>query len=395
MTDLETIERAPEPIADSLPAADPAPAPPLAPEPEASAEPAIPTRDSKLNDIAARFRADRKAERAPEFTGDMSDPKTIYGAVAMEPEADPAAPPADPEPAPEPAPAAEEKRRFKLRVNHRDIEVTEDELIAEAQKSLAAGDILAEAKRARQQASEQPPREPARPHQDETLADPAEPVPEPSTAAPHQDDDLTKLIEDIQFGDPKEAATKLRDLVTRETQRASQTETTRYLMGQDLERTMEQFNAFKDANPDLVNDPTASRLIQGFIEDGYREDLRKLGVPEDRMPTDINGLAEYHRWYRVNRRPVRSAEQLLTDAKSRLQEWRGTPATPPPQPSQAQRPAQPRVAVDRTERRATIPSQPTRSSAPPPSAPERPSEENSRAAAIQRMKAQRSGTSAA
>lgn len=393
MTDLETIERAPEPISDSLPAADPAPAAPPPPEPEAGAEPSIPTRDSKLNDIAARFRDSRKAERAPEFNGDLSDPKTIYGAVAMEPEAHPAAVAPEPEPEPAPEPAPEEKRRFKLRVNHQDRELTEDEMIAAAQKALAADDILEDAKRIRREAT-QSPREPARPHQDDTFADQAEPAPEPSAAAPHQDDDLTKVVEDIQFGDPKEAATKLRDLITRETQRASQAETTRYLMGQDVERTMEQFNAFKDANPDLVNDPTASRLIQGFIEDGYREDLRKLGVPEDRMPTDINGLADYHRYYRVNRRPVRSAEQLLADSKARLDEWRGTARTPTPQPSQAQRPTQPRVAVDRTDRRATIPSQPTRSSAPPPSAPERPTEENSRAAAIQRMKAQRSGSAA-
>lgn len=113
-----------------------------------------------------------------------------------EPEAEAEAPAAEPAPAPEPEPEA---KKYRLKVNGRELELTEQELIERAQKIEAADEYLRQAAEAKRRAAEVP-------------ALPAGPTPEELQRL--QDEEDRALVRAIQMGTEEEAAAALRKLRT-------------------------------------------------------------------------------------------------------------------------------------------------------------------------------------
>lgn len=368
----------PEIIADATPAT---------PEPIADAEPApvgptLSPREQRMKAIADKVKAGRGGIEA---TGDFSDPMQNYGNLARPPEP-------EPQPAAEPAaaPAAgEQPRKFKVKVRHEERELTEEELIANAQKALAAENYLEDGRKFFEQGKqflETVQRSAAsRPHQDATRAqEDVDPVPEPS-ADPHQDGtDFEKLIEEIQIGDTKEAAGKLRAAVTQAARDVARATSIDDRVRADWSNTMTTFEKFKADNTDLAADPNALAVMERMIYDGYRDDLRELGVSDDALPKDPLKLADAHRLARVSGQKVRTTEQLLNTVKDGYQKWRGV--TPAPSPTQSPAPQTLRVNVDRTERRQAIPTQPTRSTAPSQTVPNATPQPRTRSQTVMEMK---------
>jgi hypothetical protein len=79
----------------------------------------------------------------------------------------------------------------------------------------------------------------------------------------------------------------------------------------------------------------------------------------------LSCIANWHLWYRTNGYKVRNIPDLLTTAHDEFLAWKGV-EKPKPKDEPAVRQAEPRVEVnvDRTQRRAVIPQQPSRTTAP-------------------------------
>lgn len=383
----EELEIAPDPVTDEQqqefsppPAADAG-----EPEPEAKPEPTRiqkSPKDIEREEIAARFKKSRQDPQDVDYHGDHNDPTQHYGAVAKEPEPQQEQPPQQQQ-QPEP-------RKVKLKVRHQELELPEEEVIALAQKSLAADTYLDDAKKIYEDARRAPS---SRPHQGEP-----EPAPvarqddiDPDDARqPHQEGDpFEELVEKIQYGDKKEAAEALRTTLTKASERSSLEAQWTQRINDDLARDQETYKEFVAKNAEITRDENAVPVVKKNFLEGYREDLRKIGVPEDKIPTDETILAQHHRIYKLKGQPVRSVGQLLEAAKTKFVEWKGGGA---PKPQQQQTPSngRPAVNVNRAERREAIPHQPSRAAVPqamqrPTNAPASPD----RSAVVQRMRQQR------
>src|SRR5262249_17777939 len=127
----------------------------------------ITASDRSRADIAARFKEKRAAQGGQvEFHGDMRDPSQTYGPFvnqmtedggqttgeqprAQNPQLTTEAPSAEPAPAVSvlsPPSSEAQPRLVKVKVHGREAWLPEDEVVAEAQKSLAAGNLLESAK---------------------------------------------------------------------------------------------------------------------------------------------------------------------------------------------------------------------------------------------------------
>src|ERR1043166_179239 len=128
----------------------------------------ITAADRGRAEVAARFKEKRAAQGGEvEFHGDMRDPSQTYGPLGLAPEQrtedagqrTDEQPPAQPQqtaseaplthPAPPSSdlrPPSSEARLVKVKVHGREAWLPEDQVIAEAQKSLAAGNLLESAK---------------------------------------------------------------------------------------------------------------------------------------------------------------------------------------------------------------------------------------------------------
>lgn len=382
----EELEIAPDPVADEQqqqefapPAAEPEPEPDTKPEPTRIH---MSPKDQERAEIAARFRKSRQDPQDVDYHGDHSnDPTQLYGAVAKEPE---------PEPEPEPEVKPQEDEFEELTVRREKVRLPKKEVLALAQKALAADSYFDDARKIYEDARRAAP---SRPHPDET-----EPAPvarqddaDPDDARqPHQDGDpFEELVEKIQYGDKKEAAEALRTTLAKASQSATIETQWAQKINDDLARDTETYKEFAAKNSDIAQDENAVTVVKRNFIDGYREDLRKIGVPEDRIPTDADTLAKHHRIYKLKGQPVRSVGQLLEAAKTKFVEWKGGPA-PKPQNQQQQNGGRPAVNVNRTERREAIPHQPSRAAVPqqlqrPQNAPASPD----RSQVVQRMRQSR------
>lgn len=384
----EELEIAPDPVVDEQQQQEfsPPPADNAEPEPEAKPEPTrvqMSPKDIERAEIAARFKKSRQDPQDVDYHGDHNDPSQHYGAVAKAPE---------PEPEPEPQQQQQpEPRKVKLKVRHQEIELPEDEVRALAQKALAADTYLDDAKKIYEDARRAPS---SRPHQGEPEPAPVDrqdDIDPDDERQPHQegDDPFESLVEKIQYGDKKEAAEALRTTLAKASERATLETQWAQRINDDLARDTETYKEFVAKNAEIASDRKAFVAIKEDFLDGYREDLRKIGVPEDRIPTDPDTLAAHHRIYKLKGQPVRSVGQLLEAAKTKFVEWRGGPA---PRPQQQQQPSngRPAVNVNRTERREAIPHQPSRAAVPqqlqrPQNAPASPD----RSSVVQRMRQSR------
>ena len=323
-----------------------------APQPREETKPEIMLDDGR-SAIAARFKKMRSdKEPGVETTGDFIHPSQTYGQVAVEQE---------PEPSNEPALPAPEQRKMKVKVRGEERELTEEEVLAAAQKALAGDDYLNEARQILETTKRVVV---SRQHPD---------APEPATTAneqnepddrQHPGDAIESLVNDLQYGDPKDAGEKLRTTIAEIATNAVKQATVTDRVQQDVANDMRAHDDFVKKHSDLASDPIATAVIREGLMNGYREDLLKIGVPEENIPSDPTVLANHHRHYKLQGQPVRQVAQLLNQAAETLQNWRGgTPRTE----ATSQPPSEPRVEVslNRDDRRRAIPQQPTRANVQP------------------------------
>ena len=364
------------PAAPNAAAADAAPA--AAPLPPVKGQ-----YDDKRSDIVSRFRESRVAEAEAE-RDDISD----FARSGMPPEfsAEPAADapaPADAEtPIPEEIPAAPHK--YKVTVRGKELELTQEELIANAQIALASDGYLDEAKKRLQsvaQLEEQVRNNAQRAGQNgahQPAQNGAQPTGQPAPAAdvpPHQENDVDQMIQAIQFGDPADARTRFQHTLATEVAKATAQAVPQALQAQRFKdegaRSMKVLADFKEKHADLASDPMAEAAIERKVLDLQVEDLRAIGIDPKLIQTpggrDVTpgDIAMAHRYYRVEGFGVRKPEELLQKATDDFVAWRGTKPTPTP-PADPAKPGQAKVdvTVDRSVRRAAIPQQPSRTVAP-------------------------------
>lgn len=328
--------------------------------------------DIKRAEIAKRFRRNAGGEEDQEFNGDPNDPAMRYGRFGQQPEPE-ANTGTDPD-ADAAAAAAQaqqqqqEPQKKKLVVRGKELWLTDAEILARAAQVEAADsylqeskDLLAEARDIRNKArrSGQDPQHP----EDQTGAQEDDLNLDTNQDRQHPDE-LEQAIEEIQFGDPKDAAKRIRKVITQTTSEAQLAT----LHQQDLDRSRKALTTFMAQNPDLAKDEVANAAMEIYMYDIYREDLTKLGTPEDQIPKNNVELANLHRSIRLKGHSVRTTEQALEDAKTKFNEYRGVKPKPALQPQPQN--GKPRIEVDvnRTARREVIPQQPTRSVAPRPDA---------------------------
>lgn len=321
-------------------------------------------QDQKRAAIAARFKpgGDDIA-----FDGNLNRDENLYGTAAqekLEPEPESDALLGDVLPEPQAAPPA----KRKLTVRGQTVEMTEDEILAAAQKTLAADSYLDEARNLLVEAktikAERTGRDPQHPEgqsrtQDDGLDSDRQVDPQ------HPEDELESLVTELQFGsDRKEVAKLLKGAIQKEAAKIADEGHQARLFNNDLARSQKALTDFKAANPDLDNDPIVELAISQEMMKLYREDIVALGlVDEAQIPSDPRELANWHRWYKVNGHVVRNTPDLLNKAKENFVAWRGGSPKPAPQP---RTPPAPRVQVnvDRDARRHAIPLQPSRAVAP-------------------------------
>lgn len=340
-------------------------------------------QDSKRQAMIDRFK--RPDVEVP-FDGDLNKPENLYGDAAAE-ELTPD--PDLPEPGVPAQPAApvqtQQPAKRKLVVRGQTVEMTEDEILAAAQKTIAADSYLDEAKAVLAEAktirAERAGRDPQHPEEQSSTQDDGQDQ-DASKRGQHPGLDLKEVVEMIQYGDPNEAAEKLGKAITEAATKQANEGHIHRLVQNDLAKSKQDLKAFVEANPDLAKDPIASNVIENLVYGIYREEIKALGVDEAQIPQDPKALADWHRLYRIHGHTVSRSADVLNKAKARLNEWSGAPKQPA---VQRKDPARVQVNVDRTERRMAIPQQPTRSVAPRQNAAP-PAQDSSRKSAVQEMR---------
>jgi hypothetical protein len=379
-------------------------------------------------DIAARFKEKRAAQGGQvEFHGDMRDPSQTYGPYAGQMSdaggqtptsagaglEEPAA--AQQQQATNEGPTAEsasstsdlrhptsepQSRLLKVKVHGREAFLPEQDVIAEAQKSLAAGNLLETAKEvlagARGQMSD------VRGQMSEGV-DPTSDLRHPTSDA------YTELAQTLQLDGAEVAGSKLRAAIESETAKARQ-EAAREAARQvrietELSVSQRAMTAFETAHPELASDEFARDSITTQVQREINADLQAAvtqGILKElpRSQDERNGL---HTQLRAFGAPVRPIGDIFTAASSKYATWRGeTPGSkspgaaprPAPQPQPTTQPSPsataPRVELTtaRQERRAAIPTQPTNGTVPPraPALPPEQTMAQRRSAAVMAMR---------
>jgi hypothetical protein len=323
-------------------------------------------QDMKRDAIAARFKPEGNTDDTA-FDGDLTRPENLYGRAAQEMlEPEPGADAIVGDAIEKAAPQAQPQMITRT-VRGKAVTRSIDEWLELASKVDAADSYLEEGRSLLEDAktlkAERAGRDRQHPdgqsstqddEQDATRAD----------GSQHPGDDLGAVVEQIQFGDPKEAAKLLQGAIRKEAGKIADEGHQTRLFNNDLARSQKALADFTAANSELAGDDIASLAIEREMYKLYREDIVALGViDEAQIPSDPRTLANWHRWYKVNGQTVRSTPDLLTKAKENFVAWRGTSPKPT---QQAPRKEAPRVEinVDRDARRAAIPLQPTRAVAP-------------------------------
>jgi hypothetical protein len=331
-------------------------------------------QDDVRSAIAARF---TRGEDRP-FDGDMTNPENLYGDVAKQPALEPdpeeslvgevieeqdAAADADPVPQP---------RMITRKVRGQDVTLSEDEWLERAMKVTAADSYLEESRKLLEEAekikAERAGRDRQHPDGQSSTQDDGPDVHASVDPSQRPENDLDAVVEQIQYGDPKEAAKLLKDTITKVAAKAATEDHVQRLFNNDLKKSQDALKSFRDANPDLDNDRIAAKVIEESMYDIYREELIKLGLDEGSLPKTNAELANWHRYQRIHGFAVSDTPKLLNEAKARLDKWRGRSSEPPKPTAPTKPAARVEVNVDRSARRAAIPNQPTRASLPRPAA---------------------------
>jgi hypothetical protein len=405
-------QAAPDSPNPPAPAADPAQPEQRAPDPRdevpGGQQPKplerVTATDRNRASIAARFKEKRAAQGGQvEFHGNFQDPSQTYGPYAGQgapqmtdvggqrseeqppaqqhqqtteaPPAQPAPPTSDIQPRPREGGGPTSERLIKVKVHGVEMHIPEDQVVAEAQKSLAAGNLLESAKDvlalSRGQMTDAGGQRP-----DSPTSDIRHPSSEP--------DPYIELAQSIQLEGAEAAGPKLRSAIESETAKARQ-EAAREAARQvrienELAASQRALAAFEKAHPDLGSDEFARDAVTTQVQREINADLQSAvtqGILKElpRTQDERNGL---HTQLRAFGAPVRAIGEIFEQAGNKYATWRGEkPAprpSPQPQPQPQPNPAAtaPRVELTtaRQERRAAIPTQPASASVPPrPAAP--------------------------
>jgi hypothetical protein len=370
----------------------------------------ITASDRSRADIAARFKEKRAAQGGQvEFHGDMRDPSQTYGPLGLAPEQmsdvrdqrSDAGGQRSEEP---PQPAQQERAReetvqsapltsdirhptsesrlVKVKVHGREMFLPENEVIAEAQKSLAAGNLLESAKEvlagARGQMSDQ---------MSDVGGQRSEGADLTSDIRSPTSDPYVALAQILQMESADAAGSKLKQTIESETARARQEaarEAARQVrLENELAVSQRTLAAFEKAHPDLASDEFARDAVTTQVQREINTDLQaavKEGILKELPKTqdERNGL---HTQLRAFGAPVRSIGDIFAVAGSKYASWRGGAAPLQKSEIRSQKPenpssdlrlptsaqAAPRVELTtaRQERRAQIVTQPTAGTVPP------------------------------
>jgi hypothetical protein len=353
-----------------------------APAAEPPPPPTPPPFISKRDEILARYRENRnQPDEQQDDISDFAREGLPPDFVAQEPQ---------PEPEPEivsDQDAPPTPQRVKLKVFGEEKEMSLDEVIAKAQIALAADDVLDKAKSRLKEVDDlvaqtkdrvartDPAGRPAGHDAQPSPSPQAQPAVDPNAPDP-ADVDIDQLVEAMQYGDPADARTKLRNTIDSRVGVAVEAQVNRALQISRLQdegaRTAKVLADFKAKHADIAADPLADAAIQTRMYQIQVEDLRAIGVDPAQIQTPTgqvtpSDIAQAHRFYRANGFNVMKPEEMLNKALDDFQAWRGVkPATPQPAADPAAPKATPRVevVVNREARRAAIPQQPDRAASP-------------------------------
>ena len=213
------------------------------------------------------------------------------------------------------------------------------------------------------------------------------PLPDDGRPKGGEEDDLEELtaaLEEVQLGDPREAAAKVTKIIDSRVKSGARAISLEDQISGDFDQTMREYGSFANANADLMKDPATQGAIRELLFEEYRQDLRNLGLRPEEIPTNTDHLAGVHRIHRVRTGRLRDTTKLLEAAKQSYLNWReGKPPASPPRDPSPKTPAsrsapelgadgRVRVTVDRSTNRQAMPPQTPRGSTAPPALNQQP-----------------------
>lgn len=239
------------------------------------------------------------------------------------------------------APAASEKPKRKLRVDHRDVEVTDEEFEELARKGLAVGNrldelnaltresraALAEIRQTRDTGDRSA--SPA-PQQESRAADQGPQASQPQ--GPFDPARIRDVVDKIRVGDGDEGVAEFSSLLEemaegllKQKVGASPEEIAAQVEGNlrsqaALEATTK---AFRDQHPEIAADPGLGLLAGLTVHDIVLSELREIGVPEDDLQLVSQNpilAASWHREYQEQGLRVSSAEDIAARATRQVEQ---------------------------------------------------------------------------
>lgn len=243
-------------------------------------------RIARLNAIADSADADRAEELANINDDGTTEPFVVDAA--------PAETPAEEEETPSSSADEELEKKYRIKVNGKEIELTEAELIARASKIEAADEYLRRAAEANRRVQE-----------------PAAPVADPNVLQRHRDDEDLALVRAIQVGTEQEALAALRKLREQAGARPS-------LSRDDVSRTIDERLAFNTAIErfsteynDVWSDPILKKIA-------FDKDAQLLQQGDTRPYWErYQEIGSEVRSWKESLAPAKKAEVTMTDKEAR------------------------------------------------------------------------------
>lgn len=390
----------PAPLAEDTGRTDdpPKPADPPSPAPAPKGSPF----DDRRAKLAARF-DERRKQASEDPDPAVTNPGGIYGALAGEGSPPPEPPleesggdPPKPDPTlkapatPGPSALEGEKKSEPLTlvvhgktVNRTLAEVaaladmTEAEVAADptrakkyAQQSLAHSENLEWSKNLRRETPSRTddagarPASPAGHHSEGKTGDDA--VDQPQDGRDTSAEDLTKLIEDIQIGDPKDVAPKLAEALDRIAERKVTSNQSNNARMAELNSNTTAVREFLDEHPEAAGKPVIAAALGRKLDDEYRADIRTALLSEGRTEQEADDvlaktpsakLRNVHLDLRLERNPHarRIDKAFIASAYDGVRADFGVTEQTPNNPQPPSRQA----------RKDVLPAQPRRASVPP------------------------------
>jgi hypothetical protein len=303
----------------------------------------------------------------------------------------------------------------QIKVNGRDIEVDEDQLVNFAQIGAASETILEEAKLERAKAKQRLEEiERLQADHSRTRENPSE-TQQSKTAEdtkPATNDELDSIIEQIQFGDKGEAAKALRtygdQLVERARENAAGTEDkVAHLVAQTLDNervrgeTQKALDSFMSENTDFASNPKRQGVLVDETLSVMEQNLLSYGVEKETLDkyAETNGLppsvavSTAYRRLRAEGHQLPDQSAVLKTAAANVRRDFGMPEPSRQQHPVKQVPDNSNFVAERQERKQAIVQQPRRANIAPAEQPTftETSLDDKRRIAVQKMRQMRRG----